>query len=56
MKQPNLVYIFADQLRQDVFGYAGDPRAITPNFDRLASESVRFENATCVSPVCAACA
>lgn len=54
MSRPNLVYIFADQLRHDVFGYAGDSRAITPNFDRLASEGMRFENTTCVTPVCAA--
>ena len=54
MSQPNLIYIFADQLRHDVFGHAGDRRAITPNFDRLASEGMRFENATCVTPVCAA--
>jgi len=52
--RPNLVYVFADQLRHDVFGYAGDRKAVTPHFDRLASESVRFTNAVSVSPVCAA--
>jgi arylsulfatase A-like enzyme len=54
MKKPNLVYIFADQLRHDVLGYAGDAKAITPNLDKMASESVNFVNTTCVSPVCAA--
>jgi arylsulfatase A-like enzyme len=53
-QRPNLVYVFADQLRHDVFGYAGDEKAITPHFDRLASGSVRFTNAVSVSPVCAA--
>jgi len=52
--RPNLVYILADQLRHDVFGHAGDRKAITPNLDRLASEGMRFENATSVTPVCAA--
>ena len=51
MKQPNLTYIFADQLRHDVFGFVGDDKAITPNIDRFASESVHFSNATCVSSV-----
>ena len=54
MSRPNLIYIFADQLRHDVFGFAGDAKAITPNFDRLAKESMRFTNAVSVTPVCAA--
>lgn len=54
MKKPNLVYIFADQLRHDTLGYAGDKKAITPNLDKLASEGVNFVNTTCVFPVCAA--
>ena len=53
-KRPNLVYIFADQLRHDVLGYAGDEKAITPNLDRLASQGTNFFNCTSVSPVCAA--
>ncbi len=52
MKQPNLIYIFADQLRHDVFGFVGDDKAITPNIDRFAAEGVHFSNATCVSSVC----
>ncbi|MHC4638854.1 MAG: sulfatase-like hydrolase/transferase, partial [Planctomycetota bacterium] len=53
-KKPNLVFIFADQLRADTLGYAGDKKAITPNIDRFASESVNFTNAVSVMPVCAA--
>lgn len=53
-KRPNLVYIFADQLRHDVLGYAGDEKAITPHLDRMAAEGVSFINTTCVSPVCSA--
>ncbi len=53
-KQPNLIFVFADQLRADVLGYAGDSRAITPNIDRFASQSMDFTNAVSVSPVSAA--
>lgn len=52
-KKPNLVYVFADQLRYDVFGFEGDEKAITPNIDKLAAEGVCFTNSVSVSPVCA---
>ncbi len=52
-KRPNLVYIFADQLRYQSCGFAGDAKAITPNMDRLAAESVNFVNTVAVSPMCA---
>ena len=51
---PNLIYIFADQLRYQSCGYAGDPPAHTPHIDRLASESTSFRNAVSGHPVCAA--
>lgn len=53
-RKPNLVFIFADQLRADAVGYAGNAKAITPHIDRFASQSMRFTNATSVMPVCAA--
>ena len=53
-KQPNLVFVFADQLRADVLGYAGDEKAITPNIDRFASQAMNFSSAVTVSPVSAA--
>jgi len=53
-KRPNIVYVFADQLRRDVFGHRGDAKAKTPNFDRLARESVSYDNAVSCMPVCAA--
>jgi arylsulfatase A-like enzyme len=53
-RRPNLVYIFADQLRLQSLGYAGDSRALTPNIDRLASEGLSFSNAVSSMPVCAA--
>lgn len=52
--QPNLIFIFTDQLRSDVFGFKGDLLAKTPNIDRFKSESVDFTNAIAVTPVSAA--
>lgn len=50
---PNLIYIFADQLRYQSTGYAGDSRAITPAIDKLATESTNFCNAVSGHPLCA---
>ncbi|MEG0942575.1 MAG: sulfatase [Angelakisella sp.] len=52
-KQPNLIYIFADQLRYSSVGYNGDRKACTPNIDRLASQSIDMCNAVSGHPVCA---
>ena len=52
-KKPNLVYVFADQLRYQSCGYAGDEYARTPNMDRLASESCNVHQAVASTPVCA---
>jgi arylsulfatase A-like enzyme len=52
-QKPNIVFVFADQLRHDRLGYAGDTRAYTPNIDRLAAQSMNFRNAVAVSPVSA---
>ena len=50
--KPNIVVVLADQWRPQAFGFAGDANVKTPNFDRLASESVRFVNAVAGMPVC----
>ena len=50
--RPNIVVVLADQWRPQAFGFAGDPNVRTPNFDRLAGESVRFVNAVAGMPVC----
>jgi arylsulfatase A-like enzyme len=52
-QRPNLIYVFADQLRYQSCGYAGDKRARTPNIDRLATQSVNLCNAVSSHPVCA---
>ena len=52
MPKPNIVFIFSDQQRPDTMGYAGDPVAITPNLDRLASQGMVFSQCATSSPVC----
>lgn len=51
-RKPNILIVLADQWRAQAFGFAGDPNVRTPNFDRLAAESVRFTNAISGLPVC----
>ena len=53
-QQPNLIYVFADQLRSQSMGYAGDEKAITPCINDFAGEGVNFSNAVASSPVCTA--
>ena len=53
MTQPNLIYVFADQLRYQSLGYAGDVKARSPNIDRLATTSLNFFNCVSGSPMCA---
>jgi arylsulfatase A-like enzyme len=51
-KNPNILFVFADQWRGNATGYGGDPNVKTPNLDRLAAQSVNFSNAVSVCPVC----
>ena len=46
LQSPNLIFVFADQMRARDMGCAGNPNAATPNLDRMAREGVRFINAT----------
>lgn len=50
--KPNIVFIFPDQQRGDVVGFAGNPVVRTPHLDRLAAESVTFSRCITNSPVC----
>ncbi len=52
MKKPNIIYIFADQLRYDSIACNGNKVVKTPNIDRLASQGVSFDQAISASPVC----
>ncbi len=57
-QRPNLVFVFADQLRTQSCGYYGgyadDPLPYTPNLDALQQESCDFRNAVAGSPICCA--
>jgi len=49
---PNIVIIYADDLGYgDVSSY-GSTELITPNFDRIANEGIRFTNGYATSPTC----
>jgi arylsulfatase A-like enzyme len=52
-RRPNLVYVFADQLRYFSCGYVGDEYARTPNIDKLAAQGCNFHQAISNTPVCA---
>lgn len=51
-KKPNLLFVFADQMRGMAMGCAGNADVKTPNMDRLASEGVRLSHVFATSPVC----
>ncbi|MBW1994729.1 MAG: sulfatase-like hydrolase/transferase, partial [Deltaproteobacteria bacterium] len=49
---PNILVIYADQMRADTMGCAGNPVIKTPYLDRMAQEGVRFTNAFVSYPLC----
>jgi choline-sulfatase len=51
-KKPNILYIFADQMRGDCLGSLPDSKVITPNLNRLSSEGVTFTRCMSNSPLC----
>lgn len=52
MKKPNILFIMCDQMRFDAIAYNGNKVIKTPNLDRLASQSVNFNNAFTPCPIC----
>ena len=52
MPATNVILVFADQMRGQAMGCAGDRQLRTPHLDRLAAEGTRFTDACCNSPVC----
>src|SRR5574341_1064491 len=51
-RRPNFLFLIADDHAGYVLGAHGNRQAVTPNLDRLASESARFARHFCNSPVC----
>jgi len=49
----HVLVLMCDHHRHDALGCLGNPLAHTPNLDRLAARSVRFENCYTQAPVCA---
>jgi arylsulfatase A-like enzyme len=54
VNRPNIVLFLPDELRADSLACLGNPVTKTPNFDRLASEGVKFRNCHVQFPVCGA--
>ena len=50
--RPNILWLSCEDISPHL-GCFGDPHAITPNIDRLATEGVRFTNAFTTAGVCA---
>ena len=51
-QHPNVLWVFADQLRHQALGCSGNDDAQTPNIDRLAKQGVICQTAVSQSPVC----
>lgn len=51
-RRPNIVFCMADDWSWPHASILGDPVVKTPNFDRVASEGVLFENAFVSTPSC----
>lgn len=53
-ERPNILWLSCEDISPHL-GCYGDPHAITPNLDRLASEGIRFTHAFTAAGVCAPC-
>ena len=51
-KQPNVVFVFADQMNAHSMGCMGNEQVITPNLDKMADEGLLVLNAISAQPVC----
>ncbi|MBT3377552.1 MAG: sulfatase-like hydrolase/transferase [Lentisphaerae bacterium] len=52
-QKPNIIFLFADDMRWDAMGCMGNRVIRTPNLDRLANDGVLFENAFVTTSICA---
>jgi arylsulfatase A-like enzyme len=51
-RNPNILFVFADQLRACSVGYNSEEAVRTPNLDRFARQGATFTNAVSPFPVC----
>ena len=51
-RRPNIVFVFADQMRAHALGCMGNKQVITPNLDMLAREGLLVMNGISCQPVC----
>ena len=51
-RKPNVIFVFADQLRGCSVGYVGEEPVLTPNIDKFAEHGAIFDNAVSMLPVC----
>jgi arylsulfatase A-like enzyme len=51
-KKPNLLFIWTDEQRADTMAAYGNHKIHAPNLNKLASQSVVFENTYVTQPVC----
>ena len=51
-RKPNIVIVIADQWRAQDLGYSGNKQVITPNLDKLATESTNARMCVAEVPVC----
>lgn len=51
-REPNLLFVFPDQMRAQAMGFMGEDPAITPNLDAFAQEGVALTQAVSNYPVC----
>lgn len=51
-RHPNIVFIFADQMRAHVLGCYGNKMVPTPNIDAMAAAGTVFDNMVSTYPVC----
>ncbi len=52
-RQPNIIYIYADDLGYGELGCYGQTKIKTPNLDKMAKEGMRFTQHYTSTPVCA---
>lgn len=50
---PNIIFLLADDLREDTLGCSGNKLIRTPNIDQLANDGVRFTQAFATTAICA---